>query len=270
VVQKINFPNCKAHSFSWATLRRRVKCAGVGLFTFLIFQSSAWAEENSTGVILEPDHAYIWVSEGAPEASKLRDIGLLQWPEPADVGEGVAWTGFQFENFFLELTWVYDPDRFHEAWLSWHVAHSERAEWKTSGAAPFALAFKRRDPANFTIPEVFEVDDWWDEYGGYVRDAGSDVPFLMLMGPRFSMPNPSWMTPELKNLSNHPVGIRKLTSMTVRAPGSVTHRVLDMLVEQDALTVVPDSEYVLELTFDEAKQCETFDGRPELPLIIHY
>lgn len=267
---KMHLSACVERWFGWRSSRIRVNPVVAGLCAGFLILSSVWAEGAQPKVLLQPDHAYIWVSEGAPEASKLREFGLLQWPEPADVGEGVAWTGFQFENFFLELTWVSDPDRFRETWLSWHEAHAERVEWRESGAAPFALAFNRRDPTNLSIPEQFEVDHWWDEHGGYVRDAGSRVPFLMLMGPRYSMPDPAWMTPELKRASDHPVGIRELTAMKLHAPESVAHEVLDMLIAQDAMTLVPDSEYVLELTFDEARQGGTFDGRPELPLIIHY
>lgn len=243
---------------------------GLSLFANLLFLTATSVQGEEMEVLLEPDHAYIWVSVGAPEAAKLRELGLLEWPEPADAGEGVAWTGFQFENFYLELTWVYDPDGFRENWLSWHEAHGERSDWRRSGAAPFALAFHRQDPTNPAIPPGFEVDAWWDEHGGYVSDADSRLPFLMLMGPRYAMPDPSWMTPELKQLADHPVGIRKLTTMGLRAPESVEHEVLDMLADQGALERTSDAEYVLELTFDEARQGKTFDGRPEVPLIIHY
>ena len=84
------------------------------------------------------------------------------------------------------------------------------------------------------------------------------------------MPNPAWMTPELRQLSDHPAGIKRLTSMRVRAPERMSNGALNMLIDQNAMSIVPDSQYVLELTFDEAGQGETFDGRPELPLIIHY
>lgn len=62
---------------------------------------------------LEPDHAHVSVSDGAPEGAALPELGITQWPAAANLGEVVAWIGFQCETFHLELTWVtYDarPD----------------------------------------------------------------------------------------------------------------------------------------------------------------
>ena len=225
---------------------------------------------QETTARLEPDHAYIWVSRDAPEAAVLRELGITQWPDTADVGEGTAWTGFQFENFYLELTWVTDQQRFEETWLSYHPLHQERANWRTTGASPFALAFHRVDPGVHLLPAPFQVEEWWDELGGYVSDAGSEMPFLMVMGPRYAMPDPIWMTPELRGLADHPAGMRRLTSWTLGIPRPLDHEALELLVEHGALRVRPSSEHVLELTFDEGRQGKTFDARPTLPLVIHY
>lgn len=219
---------------------------------------------------LVPDHAYIWVSRGAPEAEVLVELGIRQWPETANTGEGVTWTGFQFENFFLELNWVTDERRFQEAWVSWHEAHAERSDWKATGAAPFALAFHRQDPANDAVPKAFQVENWWDRQGGYVPGLDGRFPFLMLMSPRHSMPNPAWMTPAIRALADNPAGISKLTAWTLHTPQALEHEVLDTLVAQGALQIEDSSEYLLELTFDAARQQKTFDARPALPLIINY
>ena len=219
---------------------------------------------------LEPDHAYIWVSHGAPEGAVLRELGITQWPDTANVGEGAAWIGFQFENFFLELTWVTDPQLFKDHWLSWHPPHQERANWRSTGASPFALAFHRVDPEVRPLPAPFQVEEWWDELGGYVADAGAGVPFLMVMGPRYAMPDPVWMTPEVHGMADNAAGIRRLTSWTLGTPEPLHHEALELLVEQGALQLRTSAEHVLELTFDDRRQGKTFDARPALPLMIHY
>lgn len=225
---------------------------------------------QQTTAQLEPDHAYIWVSHGASEGALLRELGITQWPDTVKPGEGVEWIGFQFENFFLELLWVTDEHLFQETWLSWHPPHQERANWRTTGASPFALAFHRADPEVSPLPAPFQVEDWWDEQGGYVSGAHAQLPFLMVMGPRHAMPDPLWMTPEARTLADNSVGIRRLTSWTLGTPQPLDHEALELLVDQGALRMRESSGHVLELTFDEHRQGKTFDARPDLPLVIHY
>lgn len=219
---------------------------------------------------LEPDHAYMWVSHGGPEAAVLRELGITQWPDTVRHGEGVEWTGFQFENFYLELLWVVDEELFQEKWVSWHGPHRERANWRTTGASPFGLAFHRTDTETRELPGSFRVEGWWDEQGGYVSDASAQVPFLMVMGPRYSMPDPYWMTPEVRALAKHPLGIRRLTSWTLSTPQPQDHEVLQLLAEQGALEIHSSSEHLLELTFDGGRQGKSYDARPDLPLVVRY
>jgi hypothetical protein len=219
---------------------------------------------------LEPDHAYIWVSHGAPEATVLRELGITQWPDTVKHGEGVEWTGFQFENFYLELLWVVDEQLFQEKWVSWHAPHLERADWRTTGASPFGLAFHRADLEISELPAPFRVEGWWDEQGGYVSDASAQMPFLMVMGSRYSMPDPYWMTPEVRALATHALGIRRLTGWTLTTPHSLDDEALQLLAEQGALRIQSSSGHLLELTFDGARQGKSYDARPDLPLVVRY
>lgn len=120
------------------------------------------------------------------------------------------------------------------------------------------------------MPAPFQVDRWWDEQGGYVSDTNGQLPFLMLMGPQYAMPDPIWMTPQERALAGNPVGIRRLTSWTLGMPQVPDHEALELLVSQGALRVQHSSQHVLELTFDGHQQGKTYDARPELPLVIHY
>jgi hypothetical protein len=230
----------------------------------------ALAQEPANAQQLEPDHLYIWVSEGAPEGAALRELGILQYPDTVDNGEGVEQITFQLENVFLELLWVSDEELFLEHWASWHPAHVERSNWRTTGASPFALAFHRVDPDDERIPPPFQVDSWWDSAGGYVSDVTAMMPFLMLMGPRYAMPDPSWLTEEGRALADNPAGIRSLTSWTLGTPQPLSNDGIDFLVDQEVLSVRPSGQHVLELTFDDGRQGRTFDARPRLPLVIRY
>lgn len=219
---------------------------------------------------LEPDHLYLWVSPGAPEGAVLRKLGILQYPDTARPGEGVEWITFAFENIYLELLWVADESRFRETWVAYHPPHLDRARWRDTGSSPFGLAFHRAESPTAELPAVFRVTDWWDGEGGYAPDVGPEIPFLMVMGPRYAMPDPIWMTPAARELAANPPGIRRLTDWTLGTPRPPDHEAVDLLVRQGALHVIPSTRHVLELTFDEGRQGRTFDARPDLPLIFHY
>ncbi len=96
------------------------------------------------------------------------------------------------------------------------------------------------------------------------------MPAIFVMAPRTSMPNPSWMTPEARAFVKNRAGIQQLTGLTLGVPRPVSHEAIKVLVKQGALHVQKADEHVLEITFDQGRQGETFDARPQLPLIIHY
>ena len=223
---------------------------------------------QDTTATLAPDHLYIWVSRDAPEGAVLRDLGINQYPDTVALGEGVNWIVFQFENTILELLWVVDEGLFGEKWVSWDSLHHARANWRDTGASPFGLAFQRVGPD--TLPLPFKTVDWWDPLGGWVAHSDPLMPFLFVTGPRYAMPDPSWMTTEWRALAENRVGIRRLTSMTLGTPRPLSHDALRVLAEQGALSLRVTGEHVLELTFDNGRQGKTYDARPALPLVIRY
>lgn len=222
-------------------------------------------------VQLEPDHLYVWVSSEAPEGAKLRELGIAQSPDTVKPGEGVEWITFAFENVYLELLWVADEEVFREHWASWHEPHTQRANWRTTGASPFGLAFHRTDPTDTAVPVIFQVEDWWDDAGGYVTTADAEMPFLMLMGPRYAMPDPVWMTPAARRAAENAAGIRRLTSWSLATPGKAQDEAMKLLQRVGALEVMPGaSEHTITLVFDGGRQGKTFDARPDLPIVIRY
>ena len=223
---------------------------------------------QDTTATLEPDHIYIWVSRDAPEAAVLRDLGINQYPDTMAPGEGVNWIAFAFENIFIELLWVVDEELFREKWVSWDSLHYSRANWRSTGASPFGLAFHRVGPD--TLPLPFETVDWWDPSGGWVEHSDRLMPFLFVTGPRYAMPDPWWMTPEVRALAANPAGIGRLTDVTLGTPRPVTHEVLQVLAEQGILHSRVAGEHILKLTFDNGRQGKTYDARPTLPLVIRY
>lgn len=214
---------------------------------------------------------YVWVSPKAPEGAVLRELGITQYPDTVKPGEGVEWITFAFENVYLELLWVADEEMFRERWASWHEPHIHRANWRTTGASPFGLAFHRTDPTDTEVPAIFEVEDWWDDAGGYASTADAQTPFLMLMGPGYAMPDPVWMTPAARRAAENAAGIRRLTSWSLATPETAPHAAIGFLERGGALDLTPGaSEHLITLVFDGGRQGKAFDARPDLPIVIRY
>lgn len=249
-----------------------------GIFTTLVWIASAAAfavggrlAGQDTGSPLEPDHLYVWVSHSAPEGVVLRELGITQSPDTVKPGEGVEWITFAFENVYLELMWVSDEELFEERWASWHEPHIQRANWRSPQASPFGLAFHQTDLTRSEVPTMFRVDDWWDEQGGYVSSADAQTPFLMLMGPRYAMPEPVWMTPAARSAAENAAGIDRLTKWSLATPVTTPHEALSLLEQRGALELTAGArEHLITLVFDEGRQGKMLDARPELPLVIRY
>ena len=186
-----------------------------------------------------------------------------------DNGQGVSQVTFVLENTMIELLWVSDEELFRESWVAWDPLHEERANWRTTAASPFGLAFHRTDPSILELPFT-TAEGWYEDLGGYVLHSDPLAPALFVMAPRTSMPEPSWMTEEGRRLRHNPAGIGSVTSVTVGSPGSLDHEAWRSLEQQGALRLKRGVEHVLELTFDDHRQGKTFDGRPALPLVLHY
>jgi hypothetical protein len=238
------------------------------LLLTLLLSPGLFAQDST--VTLEPDHCFIFVSQGAPEANVLVEAGL-RLDEGKVQSHGISWVSFTFENFYIELGWVHDEEVFQEDWHWWDEPWKYRPTWKTSGASPFLLAFHRADPANLGLPFRIAQEVNFYEDGGWVNHGKSKWPYLFVMGPREAMPDPWWMTPEIKeHAANHPSGMHRLTKMKVGTTLAPSHEALRVLRDQGALDSYLSSEHVLELTFDDNRQGKTYDARPDIPLIFHY
>ncbi len=83
---------------------------------------------------MELDHVFVCTARDAPEAERLRALGLVEGTSNVHHGQGTANRRFFFANAMLELLWVHDPHRSCFDRLS------------TSGHAESVLWFRARSP----------------------------------------------------------------------------------------------------------------------------
>src|SRR6478735_6200642 len=98
---------------------------------------------------LELDHIFICCAHGAPEADALLRLGLLEGSRNTHPGQGTENRRFFFENAFLELLWVSNPND-AQCPLTRRTRLWERWSQRAAGTCPFGIAFR---PAGRSVDE---------------------------------------------------------------------------------------------------------------------
>ena len=83
---------------------------------------------------LELDHIFIWVPRGASESAALQSRGLhTDGTLHQHTGQGTSSVVFAFENAYLELIWVDDPDTAGRRGQEMGTDLLARADWRRTG-----------------------------------------------------------------------------------------------------------------------------------------
>ena len=95
--------------------------------------------------VLELDHVFCLVTDPGQAAQRLEDDGWVLDAGQAHPGQGTRNRRLRWPDQFFELLWVTDSAEAR----SNPVRLDRRADWATSGASPFGLAFRGQvDPAH--------------------------------------------------------------------------------------------------------------------------
>ena len=99
----------------------------------------------SSVTVLELDHVFCMVTDPVEAARRLWDDGWVLDAGQAHPGQGTRNRRLRWPEQFFELLWVTDPAEAR----SNPVRLDRRADWTTTGASPFGLAFRGEvDPAH--------------------------------------------------------------------------------------------------------------------------
>ncbi len=97
------------------------------------------------------DHIFVFVPPDAPnERQHLANLGLTETYQRAHPGQGTANVCYAFENAFLELLWLTDPQEAASAPIA-RTALAQRGQWRRNNASPFGIAW-RLPPGHHTQP----------------------------------------------------------------------------------------------------------------------
>ncbi len=216
-------------------------------------------------MILELDHIFIFVSEGAPEADKLTEFGFSEGEPNVHPGQGTSNRRFFFNNMMLELLWVSNIDEVKSEltrptmlWERWNGRNN---------TSPFGLVFRSSDGE---VP--FKC---WEYKPKYLPDG-----FSFLVGNNsgilnepiiFKMPNGGRPIPKKSPRHQNLSGFNNVSSLRVKMPqASSQSPVLRSIESFEKISFTESDYHVMEIGFDGETCGKSKDFFPELPIILKW
>jgi hypothetical protein len=211
------------------------------------------------------DHIFICCAPGAPEADVLLRLGLLEGSRNTHLGQGTENRRFFFENGFLELLWVSNPNDAQSP-LTLPTRLWERWSQRAADTCPFGFAFLPAGPSVDKPPFAT-----WRYIPAYLPD-GLSIQFAKgtsLQEPEFFyLPWSSHSSTTSFEPRRHAIPLRRIRSVVVGTPNLNTLSVTALKVASASLiSFIQSPAYVLELGF--ATETEVvYDLRPVLPVVL--
>ena len=214
---------------------------------------------------IELDHLFICTSPGAPEAERLVQFGLREGEPNQHPGQGTACRRFPFANAMIELLWVSDAGEAQSEttrdtllWERWSNRHST--------ASPFGICVRPVNPQDNGSPFAA-----WEYRPAYlprelclrIGEAGVEEPMWVHLSFMKRAQREQWFT-------EHPVGVREITGLTLRTPCLLRSDAARKLIESEVLAVRTGTESLLEIELDGYSRGQHVDFRPDLPLIFRF
>jgi len=212
---------------------------------------------------MELDHLFVCTAPGAPEAEQLVQFGLREGPPNQHPGQGTANRRFAFANAMIELLWVSDAEEAQSdgarRMLLW-----ERWSGREGHASPFGICLRPSD-SHMTEPPF----PAWDYHPSYlpeplclhIGEAGVEEPMWVYLSFMRRAQREQWF-------SDHPIGIREITGLTLVTPAPLRSAASQAIVESGVLTTRDGATSLLEIEFDGNRRNQTVDFRPHLPFIF--
>src|SRR5262245_6365711 len=222
---------------------------------------------------VELDHLFICTSDGAPEVDHLIAFGLTEGQPNTHPGQGTACRRFFFRNAYLEFLWVRDAEEAQSEPVR-ALGLWQRCLYQQTGSSPFGLGL--RPPAQKGHVELpFEA---WPYRPPWLptplqidvaESATCTAEPLLFYASFFDRPD-SYPVERRQPLV-HAVGFREITGLMMSLP-NVTSRPesLARVGREGLVEFMAGAAHLAEVTFDEGREGESYDFRPELPLLFRW
>ena len=208
---------------------------------------------------MELDHFFILTQAPADRAGLLTEIGLVEGTPNDHAGQGTSNRRFFFTNCALELLYVRDaaeamngPGR--------RLFLPQRAS--QHGSSPFGLILRSEPGLAAPFAGWDYQPDYFEPGCSFLVGDNSDLlaePLCILMplDPPGAPAQPR---------SGEPFSV--VTELRFHVPVRTPSGVLDRVSGIGQISLYTDADHLLEIVFNEGRDGQTLDFRPELPLLI--
>lgn len=214
---------------------------------------------------MDIDHIFIFTDSKGKVADRLVSFGLTEGSSRVHKGQGTTNRKFYFENFFLEILWVYDEDELKSDLVK-PTGLWQRANYQTNNFSPFGLC----------IVNTHETDNLFEKSLNYQPDyfppglsidilSNEDIPDLPWI---FRLPFKGTKKNEVEP-TEHTNGIKKLTKAQFTYKNSSAGSFVDRFKNESKIKFVKDQDLKLVLTFDNHFRRQKMEIQ-ELDLTIEY
>lgn len=218
---------------------------------------------------MEIDHIFLRTQSGAPEATRLLQLGLTEGSANQHAGQGTANRRFFFENAFIELLWIADATEVHSP-VSAPTQLARRLNLADPLASPFGICL-RPSAGERTAP--FPSWPYRPAYlpAGMQVEIASDArlcePMWFFLAQAVA---PAQTVAARRQPLQHALGLRSLSAIRITVASTEDWSTAAQAARASTgLTLQHGTAHLLELTFDQGRLGRSFDLRPALPLILH-
>jgi hypothetical protein len=215
------------------------------------------------------DHVFICCSTEAPEAAALARIGLKEGSPNTHPGQGTANRRFFFENAYLELLWVSDPEE-AQGELARPTRLWERWSKRQGGACPFGVVLRPGAEAGDRDPPFAT----WSYHPPYLPPG---LAIEVALGTPLGEPGFFYLRfarrPDdaRREPITHAIPLTPITGVSIGIPAPGSRSTVALSVEATGVVSFSSTdEYVMTLAFDGDRRGNVVDLRPELPLVLRW
>jgi hypothetical protein len=223
---------------------------------------------------VELDHVFVCTALGAPEADLLVAFGLTEGTPNTHPGQGSACRRFFFRNAMLELLWVGDEGEAQSPLIA-PTRLWERWRYRETGVSPFGICLRPVAPGG-EIQKSLPFETW--AYRPPYLPPGMQIDVAtgtsdgepMLFAIPFAGRPDAVAAPRRQPL-DHPRGFAEITGLRITLPkGTPTSPAVRALQQAGAVSFDFGEGHLAEVEFDHAKQGQSADFRPALPLLFRW
>lgn len=226
------------------------------------------------------DHAWIVVTNGAPERTVLEEAGFRIAPTlNRHDGQGTASVTIEFLNGFIELIYPDPAVPVSPALQAGAEKFRLKSSWRETGYSPFGIVFARtpETPKEFSFATWRISAEWMEESTFIEMMTPKETPKAMSLSISSHSVSARESNevlardPSRNAMLLHPNGARRLTGLRVQAPTvDGFPPAASYIADHGLVTFEAGSHWLLDVTLDNGSQGRTVDCQPDLPMLIHY